>query len=356
MIAGVVLAPLSYELYRARGVAADVRLIQEMGGKYYLNPRRNDFSAWLAVRIWPVADEFLGKELSQVYFPRGPEVDLSPLVHVSELPRLDIRCRVTFRDSGFRHTGINELEFQERWTEFQYANNVTDSPILGRFPNVTRVSLRRTVPNQTLVDDLGTCRHLRDLQICFAPSPDFNASRSPLPSFDWGPLSNLSKLEKLKVVCVAEGTGWSFLSKLPALEDVSVCPTGIYTTGGTVESWTKDYGPLPAMADSPFHHLCLHTKLKRVELLGTPAYAADIERLVANSPIEELRFDLLPDGVRSLEALRKAESLHRLEVHCRCFGEDQQAAEAILEDLGFRCEKTPWSSGVWTRALPDSEE
>jgi hypothetical protein len=358
MFAGVVLAPLSYELYRARGVAADARLIQEMGGKYYLNPRRNDFSAWLAVRIWPVADEFLGKELSQVYFPRGPEVDLSPLTHVSELSSLKVSSRVTFRDTSFRHLAVKQLDFSEGWSEFQYANEVADFPVLGRFPNVEKISLWRMVPNQTLIDDLSTCRNLRSLEICFT-KPIVIMTKfptDPLRRVDLAPLGQLSKLERLRIVSVAEGTDWSFMSKLGALEDISVCPAGTHTIGGSVESWTKYHGPLPAMVDSPFHHLCLHTKLKRVELLGTPAYAADIERLVADSQIEELRLDLLPDGVRSLEALRNADSLHRLEVHCRCFGNDQQDAEALLEDLGFRYEKTPWSSGVWIRDSSNSEE
>jgi aryl carrier-like protein len=107
----------------------------------------------------------------------------------------------------------------------------------------------------------------------------------------------------------------------------------MYVLGNTLEHWTSHYGPIPSRESSPFHFLSSLRALKKVELYGTPAYQADIEQLLANSPIEELRLDVLPDGLASLRVLEQAKSLRKLHVSVSYFGEEAPAARSFLESL-----------------------
>jgi aryl carrier-like protein len=197
------------------------------------------------------------------------------------------------------------------------------------------VTLGRVPPRQSLVDDLAGCTRLQRLTVIFA-QPDVPGRRraDDIALVDLEPLGKLKRLRQLKIVRVARPTDWSFLADLPELEEVWIGPTGWH--GGSLDSWVQFEGPIPTREQSPFHYLCELRSLKKVELFGTPAYAADIERLLANSPIEELRFDLLPDGLDSLKALRSAKSLRRLHVSASYLGDDRAAARAILDQLQIK--------------------
>jgi hypothetical protein len=99
-VAGVVLAPLSYELYRAREVTQQAQVIHKMEGSYWLSPRREHFSGWLAVRLWPWQNEFLARDIQGAGFGREAQ-ELTPLAQVPGLRQLRIAGPVTFRDPDF---------------------------------------------------------------------------------------------------------------------------------------------------------------------------------------------------------------------------------------------------------------
>jgi hypothetical protein len=329
---GVMLGPLSYELYRARIVAQEAKLIREMDGSYWLTPHKEHFSARLAIRFWPLRSEFLARDIQGVGFGRE-EHELSPLARVAGLRQLQISGPVTFRDPRFSHPGIRSLTLGAG-ADGPTGDSFAQARVLTRFPQVEGVRLDRVPPSQALVDDLGGCSRLERLTLIFdtpfVPG-QFSAGDVALVSLE--PIGKLKSLRQLKVIKVARQTDWSFLAQLPELEEVSLSPNGTHMLGGTLESWVRYKGPIPPREQSPFHHLCELPSLKKVELYGSPAYVADIERLVANSPIEELRFDVLPDGLASIEALRNAKSLRRLHIEISYLGLERDKGKLILEGL-----------------------
>jgi hypothetical protein len=327
-IGGVILAPLSYELYRARVTASEAQIIKEMNGQYWLRqPRHNQFSAWLVRKVWPWRDEFLGLELARASFGREA-CELSPLQEVTSLSELTLSGPVTIQDPEFAHFNVQMLQLSANANQ-EISDSYGDSLLLTRFPLVEEVMLDRVVPNQLLIDSLGSCRQAREVRLIF----DTSGHRTQMPRVDLAPLGQLQELEQLRIIHVANASEWKFLGDLKNLQDVWLCPSGMYVLGNTLEHWIKYYGPIPAREQSPFYFLSSLRSLRKVEIYGTPAYKADLERLLANSPVEELRLDVLPDGLNSLRVLEKAKSLKKLHVSVSYFGDDADAARTILETL-----------------------
>ena len=329
-IGGVVLAPLSYELYRARLVAEQARVITEMNGQYVLARRRNSYSAWLAERLWPGRSEFLARDVDGASFYEPCEVTY--LDRVPSLRNLTFGQAVTVGDPAFTHTGVRSLRLSAN-ADLDTSESFAERKLLTRFPLVEQIHLDRVVPSQAMIDDLATCEYAQRLGVIFVQPFLRSGPMQKMALIDFAPLTRLNDLEQLQISEVAKGTDWSFLAELKQLEVVYLCPLGTYSLGGTEENWIRNFGPIPPREQSPFHYLCELPALKKVELYGTPAYQADIEQLVANSPIEELRLDVLPDGLDSLRPLQNAKSLRKLHVSISYFGDNAEAARTLLESL-----------------------
>ena len=250
-LGGVVLAPLGYELYRARVVAEQARVITEMNGQYVLARRRNSYSAWLATRIWPQRSEFLGREVQITYFDRNVCCELTPLKRVPSLRELRLSGPVTVSDPNFAHAGIQRLDLCG-WGEHATSSSFAESRILTRFPFVEEVQLISVVPSQSLVNDLGNCRHMEGLTIFFderfVPGPSTEMTR-----IDFAPFKQLQRLRRLSVTQAADSTDWSILTDLKQLEDVRLGPAA---WDGTMEKRIKHQGSVLPPEQTPLHYLC----------------------------------------------------------------------------------------------------
>jgi hypothetical protein len=334
-LAGVALAPLAYELNAARKVAEEARIIRAMKGNYGLSSPGEHFSARLARMVWPWRNEFLTRHVEGASFGNAPS-DLSELANVPSVQRLTIYGPITIHNSNFTHDGVRAIHVYAD-AQQDRSQAIAEARLLARFPNLVEVQLARAVPQQSMVDDLGSCTQLRKLLMSFDKAFVLGQwNDQELAAVSFAPLGRLQNLRQLELAKVARSTDWSFLADLPQLEEVKLTPTGSYSLGGTLESWTKNYGSLPPAEESPFHYLSQLRGLKKIELFGTPAYSEDIRRLLANSKIEELRLDALPDGLESLRALQEAKSLRKLHVTVSFFADKQDEARVILEGLHVR--------------------
>jgi hypothetical protein len=334
-VAGIVLAPISYELSRARRVQREAVIVTAMQGSYTLSAPRRQFSARMALTLWPWKNQYLGRDVEGVGFGiKGS--DISNLARVTGVRRINISGPITIERVDFSHPDVQSLHlYADAYKE--RSDSFAKSRVLSRFPELRELQIARVTPTQGLLDDLGTCRHLRELRMTFdKPFVFGRLSTEVVPVVSLAPIEQLPELRLFHFSKVEKGTDWSFLSRLSALEEVKLTPTGEFMIGGTLESWVKLHGPIPEPNATPLHHLAQLRTLKVVQLYGSPAYTADLEQLLANSPIEELRLDVLPDGLSSLWALKEAKSLRRLHVSVSYFGDSRDAARAVLEGLRIR--------------------
>jgi hypothetical protein len=336
LLFGVYLTPISRELIRAREVARQVQLIEQLGG--WANCyKRNDMSATFASRYWLWRDDYIGNEIKEACFSRNGG-DIAKLTELPELKQLTISGPVKWSNPSAIHLGIRKLEISGNWqnsTDWEY-----DIEINKQFPNVEEIDLQQVVATQTLIDDLGKCKELRSLR--FSSRLGFNRGgllNNDVQLVDFRPLTKLKQLRHLKMIQVSKATDWSFLADLKQVEDIEINPHSMHTeyiprhVQVAINNWKRDFGPLLPSEQTPFHFLSKLSSLKKVTLYSTPAYATDIETLLANSAVEEIRFDLLPDGIKSFEPLRIQSSLKRLHVQIGFFETDQGSACTILEQL-----------------------
>lgn len=297
----LVFAPVLPELNRARNVAQQVKIIEEMGGECVFVDRPRSFWASLVQRLWPVQIAHLEHDLLMAEF-NEQTVDLAKLRGTPDVRGICFNeCQFVLPENepDVLLPRIEYVQWQER---DDVKGGKPDPAILRRFPaffpNLRKAQLLGVPQVQEFIDALAACKRLEDLDVWFT---------LPVDDVDTAPLGLLSELRRLRVSGVSLRWNWAFLVRLDRLE-VAEFGSPQEPVGGdhyaSVSLGGKIFGPSYALTQLKW--------LRSVMLYEEGAWDKQLPAIAENNELEYVRIAGRWSTDSALEALRGETSLRSL--------------------------------------------
>lgn len=296
----LVFAPVLPELNRARNVARQVKIIEEMGGQCVFVDRPRSFAAGLLQRVWPVRIEHLDHDLLMAEF-NAQTVDLAKLRQTPDVRGVCFNECLFVLPEDEPDVLLPRIEYVQLQERDDVKGGKPDPAIMRRFPaffpNLRKAQLMGVAQRQTFVDALADCTHLEDLDLWFRTGED--------ESVDTRRLGQLWQLRRLRLSGVTGPWNWTFLIDLKNLEEVEL--------GSKQQHVGTDLGPPPARPGhivAPSQALAGAQRLKSLALYERGEWQQQLEVIAQNNDLRSVR---LPDRWPAIDALQAVRSESQLQ-------------------------------------------
>jgi hypothetical protein len=301
----LVFAPVLPELNRARNVARQVKIIEDMGGECVFIDRPRSFFARIVQNYWPVKIAHIEHDLLMAEF-NAQTVDLAKLRQTPAVRGVCFNECLFVLPEDEPEVRLPRIEYVQLQERDDVKGGKPDPAILGRFPaffpNLRKAQLMGVPQEQAFIDALGACERLEDLDMWFRSSGP--------PTVSTSPLVGLTNLTRLRLSGTRELWNWSFLEKLVKLKDVELghanAPIGMDITS------RYDSAGLTTFELDPSQALAKLKTLRRCELFEWSGGQPPIGELTSNNDLESFRIARHWPTVATLEALQGESNLRVL--------------------------------------------